>query len=168
MYSAPLASLLLACLLSIMHGKLLKSFSLLFPLKKLAHAPAGTSAQVISCPADQNVNNDAGMITATVTFSVTPVDATCDRDSGSKFPLGTTTVFCTYFNPNDAMDETCAFDVVVTDSVDPVIVCPANIADTTDPGLNSGLSCACSALLSPSSLQAERPGPSLLLLTTVV
>jgi hypothetical protein len=94
---------------------------------------------VLTCPNDITVSNDDGFATATVDYTVTPDTASCDKASGAFFPLGTTDVFCTYFEPVGAVDETCAFAVIVEDTVDPVLTCPANIAETTDAGLDTGL-----------------------------
>ncbi len=65
---------------------------------------------------------------AVVTFTKpsgggTGTAVTCDRDSGSTFPIGTTTVTCTASNACGSVS--CSFTVTVVDP--PTIMCPADI-----------------------------------------
>lgn len=60
----------------------------------------------------------------TCTGGILPV--TCSKPSGSVFPIGLTTVYCT--NVTAGVMQTCFFDVVVRRDVEPpVINCPTNI-----------------------------------------
>jgi hypothetical protein len=89
-----------------------------------------TEAPTITCPADINVNNDPGLCSAVVTYTVTSSDncpgetivQTAGLPSGSAFPVGTTT---NTFVVTDASGNTatCSFDVIVTDNEPPVAVC---------------------------------------------
>ena len=71
-----------------------------------------------TCPAAITVSNVTGSSQAvtypapTVTGGASPVTTTCDRASGSNFPLGTTPVNC---ETRDALQRTarCAFDVTL-------------------------------------------------------
>ena len=88
---------------------------------------------VITCPANINVNNDAGQCGAVVTYNATISDncpgasVSYSLASGSVFPIGTTMVTAT---ATDAAGNTssCTFTVTVNDNQAPVIVCPANIS----------------------------------------
>ena len=94
---------------------------------------------VLTCPADITVPNDPDACGAIVTYTEPsgpecgPV--TCDRPSGSRFPVGTTTVTCT--GPGDPPVDpppSCSFKVTVVDTqapeittvVRPVMVWPPN------------------------------------------
>ena len=74
-------------------------------------------------PIFEEATSSAG---AGVTFAATakndadnaPVDVTCNHDSGSTFPLGTTTVTC---SAADANETTGSFDVTVEDGTPPEI-----------------------------------------------
>jgi hypothetical protein len=55
------------------------------------------------------------------------LDVVCDPESGSTFPIGTTTVVCTATDSADNVSE-CSFDVIVEDTTPPTIECHA---DTT-------------------------------------
>jgi HYR domain/PKD domain len=86
----------------------------------------------ISCPTDLVVATDAGACSAEVNYTVNVnddkpgVSVTCTKESGSTFPLGTTSVSCT---ATDAAGNTasCEFMVEVVDTEAPVISCPSNI-----------------------------------------
>ncbi len=107
---------------------------------------------VIACPADITTNTDPGLCSAGVTFTATASDdmpgvvVACAPPSGSTFPKGTTTVNCTATDSVGATD-TCSFTVTVNDTEPPAITCPANIIQSTDPGL-------CSAVVTYSSATA--------------
>jgi len=75
----------------------------------------------LNCPADISVPNDTGVCGAVVTYT-TPSGlgcgtVTCDRPSGSVFPLGNTIVTCT-----SSAGPTCDFTVTVNDVEPPVII----------------------------------------------
>ena len=57
----------------------------------------------------------------------------CSPNSGSFFPVGTTTVACIATNPNGQTVASCSFKVTVNDCEAPKINCPGNIARPTDP-----------------------------------
>lgn len=96
-----------------------------------------TTPPVITIPADITVNNDPGQSTANVTFEVTATDdvdedvpVVCDPESGTDFPIGTTTVNCT---ATDAAgnEATGSFTVIVEDNEPPVITVPEDITAYT-------------------------------------
>jgi hypothetical protein len=96
----------------------------------------------ITCPADITQDNDPGICGAVVNYTA-PVGTdnctgstttqTAGLPSGSTFPVGTTT---NTFVVTDASGNTasCSFDVIVNDTEDPVITCPADITVSNDPG----------------------------------
>ena len=81
----------------------------------------------ITCPANIVASTDAGKSYATVTFSPTATDncpgviVNCSPASGSRFPIGTSTVNCT---ATDAAGHTatCSFTVTVRDTEPPILV----------------------------------------------
>jgi len=89
----------------------------------------------INCPADIIVDNDPGICGAVVTFTP-PIgtdncgDATtvlsAGLDSGSEFPVGTTTVTYTVTDLSGNQAD-CSFEVTVTDTENPVFTCPEDI-----------------------------------------
>ena len=84
----------------------------------------------ITCPDNITVPNDPGQCGAVVNPSITTPcggTITCSPAAGSFFPLGTTTVTCT------AEGAQCSFTVTVNDTQPPMITCPANITQSTDP-----------------------------------
>jgi len=88
-----------------------------------ADAPA--SSCVLTCPADITVGNDSGSCGASVTFTApaSPGTVTCDRASGSFFPVGTTTVTC-----SSSLGTSCTFHVTVNDTESPAITAPPNVS----------------------------------------
>ena len=94
---------------------------------------------VIVCPADIVKNNDAGLCSAVVNYTVTATDnvagvtVACVPASGSVFPVGATTVNCT---ATDTSGNTaaCSFKVTVADGENPTIAQPADIVKNADPG----------------------------------
>ncbi|MBR9922245.1 MAG: HYR domain-containing protein [Bacteroidetes bacterium] len=100
----------------------------------------------ITCPGDISVDNDSGLCSAVVEYSITTSDncpgetitQTQGLPSGSAFPVGTTT---NCFEVTDASgnQNSCCFDVVVTDAEAPVITCPGDIAVNNDPGICGAL-----------------------------
>lgn len=99
-------------------------------------------APVFTCPGTLTVAADSGMCSAVVNYSTPAATDNCSGSSvtqtsgpasGSTFPVGTTPVTFT------AMDSagnttTCTFDIVVTDSEAPALVCPGNITVAADSG----------------------------------
>jgi len=86
-------------------------------------APPPACEDVVFFPTPSASDNCPGV---TVTQTSGPV-------SGSSFPVGTTTIV---FTATDAFGNTaqCSFDVTITEDVDPVILCPADITVDNDPG----------------------------------
>jgi hypothetical protein len=83
---------------------------------------------VITCPQNQAV--ECGVPLNFVVIAIDPEDGpivpVCVPPVGSKFPTGETTVTCTAVDGfgNQAQ---CSFVVTATDTVPPVVTCPANI-----------------------------------------
>lgn len=97
----------------------------------------------ITCSADFSVFVDAGVCGATVTYAAPIGVDNCPGATtaqivglgpGAIFPVGTTTET---YEVTDAAGNTmsCSFNIEVVDNEDPVIVCPADIAVATDPGI---------------------------------
>src|SRR5215211_2379193 len=61
------------------------------------------------------------------------VTTLCSPASGSFFPVGTTPSTCTATDAG-GNTATCVFTVTVEDEQAPIITCPANITQGTDPG----------------------------------
>jgi hypothetical protein len=103
-----------------------------------------TQNPTISCPANITVNNDPGQCSAVVNFTVSAADncpgvtVVSSPASGSAFPVGTTTVNSTATDAT-GRTATCSFTVTVNDTQNPVITCPANIVQTTAPGVCSAI-----------------------------
>jgi subtilisin-like proprotein convertase family protein/PKD repeat protein len=102
-----------------------------------------TEAPVITtCSPDVNQDNDPGDCGAVVTFVDPVATDNCPGTitysyspaSGSYFSVGTTTVTAT---AEDVAGNTatCTFDVTISDTEDPELVCPANITVSNDAGL---------------------------------
>ncbi|MEZ4778776.1 MAG: HYR domain-containing protein [Flavobacteriaceae bacterium] len=86
---------------------------------------------VISCPADITADNAAGQCGAVVNFAAVAVDTEDGNisgsivytpDTGSFFPVGTTTVTASVTD-SDGNTSECTFDVTVVDAEDPVVTC---------------------------------------------
>ncbi|WP_353779982.1 HYR domain-containing protein [Winogradskyella sp. 3972H.M.0a.05] len=99
------------------------------------------TAPTVTCPEDAELESDPGLCGAVFTFDV-PFDDNCDGatieqteglPSGSLFPIGETEVV---FVATDASGNTteCAFSVIVEDTEDPTVACPADTAIDNDPG----------------------------------
>lgn len=100
------------------------------------------SCTSVTCPANITQPNDPNQCGAVVSYPAPTTGGSCDAvncspASGTFFSVGTTTVTCT-----PATGPSCSFTVKVNDTQNPVIICPANITRSTDPGL-------CSAIVSP-------------------
>ncbi|MGE0636859.1 MAG: HYR domain-containing protein, partial [Bacteroidia bacterium] len=99
-----------------------------------------TEAPTVTCPGDIAIDNNPGDCGAVVTFAATSTD-NCPGEtisfspaSGSFFPVGTTEVTAT---ATDAAGNTatCTFNVTVSDTEEPSLVCPANVSVPNDAGL---------------------------------
>jgi len=101
--------------------------------------------QIVGCPANLTRSPDAGLCTATVSWTEPTATDNCTASGsliwtkshtpGSSFNAGTTTV--TYYVTDAAGNESlhCSFDVTVTDNQKPIISgCPTNITKTVDAG----------------------------------
>lgn len=98
-----------------------------------------TTPPALTCPGTQTVQTAPGRCDQNVAFSVGATDAcssatvVCTPESGSTFPIGTTTVQC---RATDAcgLESTCSFAVVVVDEEAPVVACPSAIVVNNTPG----------------------------------
>jgi hypothetical protein len=98
-----------------------------------------TVAPVLSCPANIITSTAPDLCSAVVNYNVSATDncssltVVSSPPSGSVFQKGTTTVTAT---ATDAVGNmaSCTFTVTVNDTQPPVITCPANITQVTDPG----------------------------------
>ncbi len=94
----------------------------------------------ITVPGDITQSNDPGLATAAVTFTPATTDnypgttVACNPPSGTAFPIGTTTVTCTATDTSLNTDSD-SFDVTVIDDESPSLTVPADITNSTDPGL---------------------------------
>jgi hypothetical protein len=84
-------------------------------------------SELFTCPANIMVSNTANQCGAVVNYSPPSVDpgcgsVSCSSPPGSFFPVGTTTVTCT-FGPG----QSCSFTITVADTQAPQIVCPSNL-----------------------------------------
>ncbi len=89
---------------------------------------------ITNCPSTINVNSENSICGATVTWTIPVATDNCPNisfvsthNSGTVFPIGTTTV--TYTATDNAGNvSTCSFDVTVTDVTAPILLnCPSNI-----------------------------------------
>lgn len=89
----------------------------------------------ITCPSNLVVAAEPGRADAVVTFSprtsghCNGTAITCVPPSGSRFPVGTTTVTCTATLPGGS-SMACTFTVTVLDQEAPVLVCPPVLSAT--------------------------------------
>ncbi|XP_038048994.1 uncharacterized protein LOC119722762 [Patiria miniata] len=95
---------------------------------------ATSKVECAICPDDIQQGTDPGQATAVVSWPQT-TNHTCDSDSGDRFQVGFTPVYCT-----DNDDGTsCTFTVNITDNEPPTIVCsPSQRSVNTDPGQSTG------------------------------
>src|SRR5947209_336335 len=100
-----------------------------------------TTPPHITCPGNISTHTDAGACSAILSYSASAIDncpgtlnITCYPLSPHSFDKGLTQVNCTAVDPagNSSM---CFFNVTVTDIDPPVITCPGNISQNTDPGV---------------------------------
>ncbi|SDR73798.1 HYR domain-containing protein [Gramella sp. MAR_2010_147] len=99
-------------------------------------------APVIETIADINIDSDPAVCGAVVEFEsiiatdnceVDTIEVTEGLESGSEFPIGTTTVTITVTDMS-GNTTTTSFDVTVTDAEMPEISCPTSITATTETG----------------------------------
>ncbi|UKN01117.1 HYR domain-containing protein [Paracrocinitomix mangrovi] len=102
---------------------------------------------VITCPADITTNNDVGNCSAVVNYTAPVGTDNCPSPvtsllsgltSGSTFPIGTTTVIYQVVDGNSNTTQ-CSFNVIVNDTENPTISCPANITANNSTGLCGGM-----------------------------
>ncbi|MEW5825875.1 MAG: HYR domain-containing protein, partial [Candidatus Bipolaricaulota bacterium] len=101
---------------------------------------------ISGCPANIVQNNDPGLCSAVVTWTMPTgsdncalASVSCSPAPGSVFPVGTTPVTCTATDTS-GNTATCSFTVTVVDAEAPVIAgCPANITQNNDVGLCSAV-----------------------------
>lgn len=105
-----------------------------------------------NCPKDMVVDNDPGLCSAVVNFTVNApekgsVVQTGGLPSGTEFPIGT---MINTFLLTDSLgaETTCSFTVTVNDTEAPVIDCPEDIVVSNDPG-------ECGAIVTFSTMAAE-------------
>ncbi|HET6671180.1 MAG TPA: HYR domain-containing protein [Pyrinomonadaceae bacterium] len=96
-----------------------------------------SGACVLTCPTDISVSNDAGECGAIVTYSAPTYTGNCgtvsaSQNSGTFFPVGTTTVVVTG-QRLDGTSDTCDFDVTVNDTELPVVSTPTTNPNTLWP-----------------------------------
>lgn len=119
---------------------------------------------ISNCPEDITISADVDDCNAVVNYETPTGSDNCDftlsltegLESGSVFPIGTTTVTWTVtdLSGNTA---SCSFTVTVTDEIAPVIDCPENI-ETCDPEVTWNISATDNCQLE-SLQQTEGPGP---------
>ena len=106
-----------------------------------------TEVPVISnCPADINLNSSLAACDTIATWASPTVNDNCGiqsftstHNTGSTFPVGTTTVTYTATDIHGNTN-TCSFDVIVTDSVLPIFSnCPSNVTVSNTTGLCTGI-----------------------------
>ena len=96
-----------------------------------------SGACVLSCPTNINVPNDAGDCGAIVNYPAPTFTGSCgtvtpSQDSGTFFPVGTTTVVVTG-NRLDGTSDSCSFTVTVNDTESPVVSTPTTNPNTLWP-----------------------------------
>lgn len=95
-----------------------------------------TPPTIFDCPSNIVVQNDLGVCSAVVTYgTITSIDncagvvvpqLTQGQPSGTAFNVGLTQVIYTADDGN-GNSTTCQFDVIVNDTEDPIVICPADI-----------------------------------------
>jgi uncharacterized repeat protein (TIGR01451 family) len=99
-----------------------------------------TEPPSITVPADVTKSTDPGLATAVVTYAPTAADnapgvtVACVPPPGTAFAIGTTSVTCTATDTAGNTDSD-SFDVTVVDTEPPSLTVPADITQSTDPGL---------------------------------
>ncbi|HYQ86707.1 MAG TPA: HYR domain-containing protein [Bacteroidota bacterium] len=98
-----------------------------------------TAKPVVACPQNITVDNIRGQCAAVVNYTA-PAAAdncpgatvVCTPPSGATFAKGSTTVKCVATDAH-ANKDSCMFTVTVRDTEKPVLACPADIVQQTDP-----------------------------------
>ncbi len=100
---------------------------------------------IIGCPSNISQDNDTDACGAIVNWTEPTATDNCDGDlagylsrshaPGDFFPVGTTTVSYV-FEDATGNQETCSFDVIISDTQVPQISCNENITTTADEGEN--------------------------------
>jgi large repetitive protein len=91
---------------------------------------------LFSCPASRTVKACEAVVTYETPTAVSECGASLTPlmesglASGSKFPIGTTSVIYRATDSSSGTDATCAFDITVTPPAAPAITCPAPISVT--------------------------------------
>ncbi|XP_022111822.1 uncharacterized protein LOC110991038 [Acanthaster planci] len=102
---------------------------------------------VFNCPITMSdVSVDAGQSYATVSYTLQVAtdnadpspNVSCNKTSGSTFPLGETVVSCTALDKY-GNSKTCTFRVDVIDDEEPVFDCPLPMSEPTDKGAPTAL-----------------------------
>jgi len=99
----------------------------------------------IVCPENISVSNDPGECGAYVTVPAPEAEDNCPgitvvnsfngtADASGTYPVGTTTITWTVTDANGHTAE-CTMTVTVNDTESPIIICPGDIATTTDAGV---------------------------------
>ncbi|XP_072173785.1 uncharacterized protein [Diadema setosum] len=97
----------------------------------------------VTCPDNFNVTTEPGQYYATVTWEDPSVQDNSGQSqiskvsyaSGTRFPIGTTTVEVVASDFSNNIDS-CTFDIRVWDVEPPTLTCADNIVTATDPGSN--------------------------------
>ncbi|MGB2989686.1 MAG: HYR domain-containing protein, partial [Candidatus Zixiibacteriota bacterium] len=99
-----------------------------------------TEPPVAQCPDDITQNNDQGLCSAVVSFTIDATDncpgvsVSSSPVSGSTFPVGATTPVEVIATDASGNADTCYFDVTVNDTEPPAAQCPGDITVAVDPG----------------------------------
>src|SRR6185436_10698090 len=96
---------------------------------------------IVSCPSNVNQTADAGACGAVVTYPAATATDNClvssysySQNSGTFFPVGTTTVTVTATDNHGNVSLPCTFTVTVNDNEKPIVSCPSNVNQTADAG----------------------------------
>jgi hypothetical protein len=101
------------------------------------------TAPVVACPANIILNAVAGACAANATFAATGTDNctasgalifTYSQNSGTSFPVGTTTVSVTAKDAAGNVSTPCSFTVTIKDVEAPAITCPSNVTVSVPSG----------------------------------
>ncbi len=137
------------------------TFASVTPCWAVAYNPTNviityTPVSFASCPSDINLNNNLGICSGVVTYSVDPTGVPAPvfsfqfsgattatgsgTGSGSAFNVGLTTV--NIFANNGCSGDTCSFSITINDVDVPSITCPPNVTVNTSPGICTASSVA--------------------------
>jgi len=116
---------------------------------------------VVNCPTDITAGVSPGLCTATVIWAAPTSSDNCPGETmtsthnpGDSFLVGTTAVTYTV---TDAANNTatCGFNVIVSDTEAPQIICPSSITASNDPGV-----CDATVTVDPALIVDNCPGAS--------